>query len=195
MANSRMHSRARRAAFLVCFSATLVLADSVDERIGHTPTSEELREWKVPVLPDGTGLPAGSGNAIGGEKVFLSKCAACHGNHGEGRDPLGPMLVGGIGSLRTRNPMLTVGSYWPYSTSLWDYVQRAMPYPRPGTLTADDTYAVTAYVLYLNGLIKKKTPMNQQTLPRVKMPNRDGFEPDTRPDVHSDGARAVGCKP
>jgi S-disulfanyl-L-cysteine oxidoreductase SoxD len=113
----------------------------------------------------------------------LDKCSACPSGRGEGRDPLGPQLVGGIGTLGSENPIFTLGSYWPYSTSVWDYIHRAMPYSQPGTLSVDDTYAVTAYLLYLNGIISEDQMLNRETLPEIRMPNRDGFLPDPRPDV------------
>lgn len=156
---------------------------SKDDHLGRRPQAEELRRWETAILPDGTGLPVGSGKAVQGERVYSEKCSGCHGDKGEGRDPLGPQLVGGIGTLGSENPVLTVGSYWPYSTSVWDYIHRAMPYYRPGTLSTHDTYAVTAYILYLNGIVSKDQIMNQETLPKVKMPNRDGFIADPRPDV------------
>ena len=154
------------------------------DHFGRIPTAEELRKWETAILPDGTGLPTGSGTVQLGQRVYLRKCAGCHGEKGEGRDPIGPQLAGGVGTLGTKNPVFTVGSYWPYSTSVWDYIHRAMPYyPEPGSLSANETYAVTAYILYLNGIIGKNAVMNEETLPKVKMPNRDGFVPDPRPDV------------
>jgi hypothetical protein len=179
----------RRGAFLAllaCSALSGTVAQTTADHLGRTPTKEELRKWESPILPDGTGLPIGSGNAVRGEAIFVTKCAGCHGTHGEGHDPVGPQLVGGIGSLGTQNPVLTVGSYWPYSTSVWDYIHRAMPYyPSPGTLSVDETYAVTAYILYLNQIIAKDEVMNQLTLPKVHMPNRNGFIADPRPDVHA----------
>jgi cytochrome c len=94
-----------------------------------------------------------------------------------------PALVGGQGTLRGKNPVKTVGSYWPYATTVWDFIHRTMPYARPGSLTPDETYAVTAFILYLNGIVGEKAELNKTTLPRVKMPNRDGFVGDPRPDV------------
>lgn len=174
--------------FVPCLS--WLFAQNAAEHLGRVPTKEEIHKWESPILPDGTGLPVGSGSAVHGEVVFASKCAGCHGERGEGRDPVGPQLVGGTGSLGTRDPVLTVGSYWPYSTSVWDYIHRAMPYyPNPGTLSADETYAVTAYILFLNRIITRDEVMNQQTLPKVRMPNRDGFVSDPRPDVHATGKR------
>jgi cytochrome c len=143
----------------------------------------ELHEWRSTVLPDGAGLPPGSGTPAQGKSIYLDKCSACHGDHGQGSGPLAPQLVGGVGTLKTGNPILTVGSYWPYATTVWDFIRRAMPYSRPGTLTADETYAVTAYLLSLNKIIPPSSVMNRKTLPEVRMPNRDGFVPDPRPDV------------
>ena len=159
-------------------------AETARRALGRAPTREEVLQWDHAVLPDGTGLPHGSGTAVQGEKVYSQNCAACHGARGEGTDELGPQLVGGVGSLKSKTPVLTVGSYWPYSTSVWDYIHRAMPYSKPGSLTADETYAVTAYILYLNGIVKKDEVLNERTLPTVHMPNRDGFIPDPRPDTH-----------
>jgi cytochrome c len=144
---------------------------------------QELREWKSTVLPDGSGLPPGSGTPAQGKRVYLDKCSACHGDQGQGNEPPAPQLVGGIGTLASSSPIRTVGSYWPYATTVWDFIRRAMPYSRPGTLTADETYAVTAYLLSLNKIIPRNAVMDQKTLPAIRMPNRDGFVPDPRPDV------------
>ena len=171
---------------LVASGLSCLFAQNAAEHIGRVPMAEELRKWESPILPNGKGLPIGSGSAVHGEIVFVNKCAGCHGMHGEGHDPVGPQMVGGIGSLGTPNPVLTVGSYWPYSTSVWDYVHRAMPYyPNPGTLSVDETYSVTAYILYLNRIIAREEVMDQQSLPKVRMPNRNGFVSDPRPDVHA----------
>ncbi|HEV2289144.1 MAG TPA: cytochrome c [Candidatus Acidoferrales bacterium] len=151
--------------------------------LGHPPTPEQMRRWGITVLPDGTGLPAGSGTAAEGQIVYADKCSGCHGDHGEGREPLGMRLVGGFGTLRDENPVLTVGSYWPYATTVWDYIYRAMPYAQPGTLTAKQAYSLTAYLLYMNKIIGRNDVMNRKTLAKVRMPNRDGFVPDPRPDV------------
>lgn len=137
------------------------------------------------MLPDGTGLPSGSGTPAQGQTIYQAKCSGCHGDHGQGNGTLGPQLVGGFGTLKSNNPILTVGSYWPYATTVWDFIHRAMPYSRPGTLTANETYAVTAYLLSLNKIIRPNAVMNRETLPEVRMPNRNGFIPDPRPDVSS----------
>jgi len=148
-------------------------------------TEAEIKAKDLTVLPTGAGLPAGHGNAVGGKDLFKEKCAVCHNDHGEGREGQYVALVGGIGSLKTGKPVRTVGSYWPYATTIFDYVRRAMPYDHPRSLSADDVYSACAYILFLNGIITETQEMNEKTLPQVKMPNRDGFVPDARPDVKS----------
>ena len=142
--------------------------------VGRAASVEEIRARDIDVLPDGKGLPSGEDDAAAGRLVFLAKCSRCHGPVGEGSAHY-PQLVGGAGTLGTSHPILTVGSYWPYATTLWDYVHRAMPYPQPGSLTARDTYGVTAYILFLNHVIGEHDVMNAMTLPQVKMPNQAGF--------------------
>jgi mono/diheme cytochrome c family protein len=151
--------------------------------LGRPASPEELKQRDITTLPNGTGLPDGRGTAVQGEAVYREKCASCHGPNGEGNQPQGPQLVGGIGSLATDNPVRTVGSFWPYATSVWDYIHRAMPLNQPGSLSADDTYAVTAFLLNRNKIIEANVVMNKQTLPKIRMPNRNGFVPDARPDV------------
>ena len=141
--------------------------------LGRTPTPQEIRAADISIPPSGAGLPAGSGDAKQGAQVYASKCLACHGEKGAGKPA--DALVGGIGSLATPKPVRTVGSYWPYATTLFDYTRRAMPLQTPKSLTDDEVYAVSAYILYLNGIIAENAPMNAQTLPKVNMPNRDGF--------------------
>jgi S-disulfanyl-L-cysteine oxidoreductase SoxD len=136
----------------------------------------------ITVFPDGRGLPDGRGTVVEGRAVYAARCAACHGARGEGTSS-SPRLVGGRDTLHTPEPVLTVGSYWPYATTLWDYNRRAMPYQRPGSLTVPEVYAVTAYLLHLNGLVAEDAALDQRTLPEVRMPNRDGFVADARPDV------------
>ncbi len=122
--------------------------------------------------PDGSGLPQGSGTVAAGKRLYDSRCAACHGT--DGQQP-GNQLVGGIGSLATNSPFKTVGSFWPYATTLFDYIARSMPYDEQKSLTADETYAVTAYVLNLNGILDEAAILHERNLPGVKMPNRAGF--------------------
>jgi len=140
---------------------------------GAAVSANEIARWDISIPPSGAGLPAGSGDVKRGEAVYVAQCQACHGPKGAGK-PADP-LVGGAGSLATGKPMRTVGSFWPYATTLFDYTRRAMPLNKPLSLTNDEVYAVTAYVLYLNGIVGENAQMNVQTLPQVKMPNRDGF--------------------
>jgi S-disulfanyl-L-cysteine oxidoreductase SoxD len=148
-------------------------APTTGPRLGRVATSQEIAARDISIPPSGAGLPAGSGTAKQGEAVYVAQCQACHGPKGVGK-PADP-LVGGIGSLVTANPVRTVGSFWPYATTLFDYTRRAMPATKPLSLSSDEVYAVTAYLLYLNGLIAENAEMNAKTLPQVKMPNRDGF--------------------
>ena len=140
---------------------------------GRVATAQEVAAWDISIPPSGAGLPAGSGTVKQGEAVYVAQCQSCHGPKGAGK-PADP-LIGGIGSLATAKPVRTVGSYWPYATTLFDYTRRAMPATKPLSLSNDEVYAVTAYLLYLNGIIGESTEMNAKTLPQVKMPNRDGF--------------------
>ena len=141
--------------------------------LGVELTAEQIAAWDINVAPDGAGLPPGSGNARQGAEVFAVKCIACHSTDGEGglNDP----LVGGHGSLNSPEPLRTVGSYWPYAPTVFDYIRRAMPYALPQSLTDDETYALTAYVLQLNGILGEDDVMDAASLPLVEMPNRDGF--------------------
>jgi S-disulfanyl-L-cysteine oxidoreductase SoxD len=162
--------------------------------LGRAASAEELKQRDITVLPDGAGLPDGKGTAAQGEAVYRDKCASCHGPNGEGNQPQGPQLVGGIGSLATDNPIRTVGSFWPYATSVWDYIHRAMPQTQPGSLSAEDTYAVTAFLLNRNKIIEAGEVMNKESLPKVRMPNRDGFVPDARPDVGKNASTSGDSK-
>jgi cytochrome c len=141
--------------------------------LGRVASAEEIKAWSISIPPSGAGLPAGSGTVKQGAAVYAAKCQSCHGANGAGKPA--DALVGGQGTLATNNPVRTVGSYWPYATTLFDYVRRAMPTTAPMSLTNDEVYAVSAYVLNLNGIVGADAVMNAQTLPQVKMPNRDGF--------------------
>ena len=156
-------------------------AQSPKYGVGRPPTAEEIKTWDISVFPDGTGLPEGSGTAAQGKDVYERRCAECHGNNGEGGEQ--GALVGGVGSLDSAKPVKTVVSYWPYATTLWDYTNRSMPFDTPGVLTNDQMYAVVAYVLFLGEVVGENDVLDAKTLPEVKMPNRDGFIPDDRPDA------------
>jgi mono/diheme cytochrome c family protein len=149
--------------------------------VGRPPSAEEIQTWDLTIPPDGQGLPPGSGTAVLGKAVFEERCASCHGETGE--DPKYSRLVGGQGTLATDKPIKTIGSFWQYATTLWSYIHRAQPFDEPGSLTPDQVYAVTAYLLYRNGIIGEQDVMNAKTLPLVQMPNRAGFVPDPRPDL------------
>ena len=135
-----------------------------------------MAPWDISIGPDGVGLPPGRGSAKEGEAVYAAQCQACHGEKGAGKP--NDALVGGMGSLAPgQAPVKTVGSYWPYATTLFDYIRRAMPFPNAKSLKDDEVYAVSAYILHLNGIIGADDAMDAQSLPQVKMPNRDGFVP------------------
>lgn len=136
-----------------------------------TPVELAARDWLV--APDGTEMPPGAGTAAAGESVYVARCLRCHGLGGEGRPA--DRLVGGRGTLTEPRAVKTVGSYWPFATTLFDYVRRAMPYDRPGSLTNDEVYAVVAYLLAENEILDAATELNPRTLPRVVMPNAAGF--------------------
>lgn len=150
---------------------------------GRLATEEEITAWNIDIDPTGAGLPPGRGTVQQGAVLYAGKCAACHGSTGTE----GPKdrLVGGQGSLATPNPIKTIGSYWPYATTLYDYINRAMPLTAPQSLTPDEIYAVISWLLHHNGILPKDAAMDAETLSAVKMPNRAGFVSDPRPDVSS----------
>ncbi|NOR32811.1 MAG: c-type cytochrome [Sulfitobacter sp.] len=147
--------------------------------LGRAALPEEIAAWNLDVHPDGTGLPDGQGDAIIGEEIFAAKCAACHGDFAEGIDNW-PKLAGGMDTLDHKDPLKTVGSYWPYLSTSFDYIRRSMPYGNAGTLTADETYAIVAYILYSNDLIEDDFVLSKDTFLDVEMPNADGFILDDR---------------
>ena len=189
-----------RAVLLVVtlMEASDALAQMPTYGIGRAPTAEEVKAWDLTIPPNGQGLPPGQGTAVLGKDVYADRCAACHGDNGD--DPKYRALVGGRGPLTSAElsenldwllggkPVLTIGRFWPYATTLWSYINRAQPFDEPGSLTHDEVYAVTAYLLYLNGIIGEADVLDARTLPAVKMPNRDGFVPDSRPDVGKSAA-------
>jgi len=157
------------------------------DRIGHfgfgTPaTPEQIAGWDIDIRPDGAGLPEGSGSVEDGEWLYEEQCAECHGSFGEGVGRY-PILAGGQGSLKDERPTRSVGSYWPYTSTLFDYIYRAMPFTMPESLSVDETYAVTAYVLYLNDLVEDDLVLDHTNLASIRLPNEPNFVPDPRPDV------------
>jgi len=165
---------------LLCWSAPSDAADA-GYGLGRAATGEEIARWNIDVRADGAGLPPGSGTVFEGEGLYARRCAACHGPRAEG----GPMdrLVGGQGSLAAAKPVRTIGSFWPHATTLFDYVRRTMPFDAPQSLTTNEVYALTAYLLFLNQIVPESTTLDAATLPYVPMPNRLGFTDDPRPDV------------
>jgi S-disulfanyl-L-cysteine oxidoreductase SoxD len=149
--------------------------------IGRTAAPAEIAGWNIDVDRYGNNLPPGSGTVNHGHDVFDQQCAACHGAKGEGG--VGDQLVGGQGTLATPKPVRTVGSYWPYAPTLFDYIRRAMPQNAPQSLSNDDVYAVSAYILSLNGIVPADATLDAKSLAAVRMPNRNGFGGDPRPDV------------
>jgi S-disulfanyl-L-cysteine oxidoreductase SoxD len=147
-------------------------------KLGRTPTEAEVKAWDHAVGPEGKELPAGSGSAVEGAKVFAAKCSFCHGKNAEGIFPW-PRLAGGVGTLNTPTPIRSSGSYLPYATTIWDFINRAMPRDAEGTLSPGEVYAVTAFILFKNGIIKETDVLDKKSLVEVKMPNRDGFFPTT----------------
>ncbi|MGB0519131.1 MAG: c-type cytochrome, partial [Candidatus Puniceispirillaceae bacterium] len=174
---------------LVLTSAPALPADR-PFNLGKIATAKEVAGWDIDVRPDGLGAPVGMGNAIDGEEVYADLCAACHGDFGEGVDRW-PELVGGEGSLDTHDPLKTTGSYWPYASTLYDYVYRAMPFGESQSLSYDETYQIVAFLLYMNDIIEDDFDVSHENIGTIEMPNRDGFfMPDPRPD-----AQAVNVEP
>ena len=169
------------------FASTVYAQDPGHYGLGRIATEEEIAGWDIDVRPDGLGLPEGSGSVSVGEGLYEAQCASCHGLFGEGEGRW-PILAGGYGTLMDDRPQKTVGSYWPYASTLWDYTRRAMPFTAPQSLSVDETYAITAYVLYLNEIVDEDFVLTRENFSEIEMPNKDGFFHDDRPDV-----KAVAC--
>jgi mono/diheme cytochrome c family protein len=183
--------RLRMAAFAVLALACATPAQAQSPYdIGRAATPAEIAGWNIDIDRNGDNLPPGSGSVSRGGEVFDQQCAACHGPKGEGG--VGDRLVGGQGTLATPNPVRTVGSYWPYAPTLFDYIRRAMPQNAPQSLSNEDVYAVSAYILRLNGLLPADATLDAKSLSAIKMPNRNMFVGDSRPDVRNPACMA-GC--
>ncbi len=180
---------------IVLLTATASLAQTPSyTNVGRTPTKEEIQAWDISAGPDGKGLPPGQGSAKDGAPIFAAKCAVCHGPAGEGAK-IGPRLVGGtadLETLTTLRPVRSIGGYWPYATTVWDFINRAMPRGQSGTLTANEVYALTAFILAKSNIIKEDDVLDPMTLPKVQMPNRNGFVPPRFADIPDEKKR--GCK-
>jgi S-disulfanyl-L-cysteine oxidoreductase SoxD len=179
----------------ILLSASVVLAQTPSyTNVGRTPTKEEIQAWDIGIGPDGKGLPAGQGSAKEGAPIFAAKCAVCHGAEGKGA-AIGPRLTGAkadFETLTTVRPVRSVGGYWPYATTVWDFINRAMPRGQSGTLTPNEVYSVTAFILAKNDIIKEDDVLDAKTLPKVQMPNRNGFVPEKFADIPDEKKR--GCK-
>lgn len=173
---------------LFSVTATLALSTAAGAQesygLGTPATDEQIAGWHIDVLPDGTGLPAGSGTVMQGKHVYEAQCLSCHGANLKGV-AFWPALVGGKGSLASDKPVKSIGSYWPYATTLYDYIHRAMPFTAPQSLSNDEVYSVTAYLLHMNGILDENATLDEKSLPEIKMPNRDGFYVDDRPDTQN----------
>ena len=171
---------------LIMISLSISFSAHAENRkynIGKLATKTEVAGWDIDVRPDGVGAPKGSGNAIDGEEIYVNRCAACHGDFGEGVDRW-PALVGGDGTLASHDPEKTTGSYWPYASTIFDYVYRSMPFGEAQTLTHDETYKIVAYLLNMNEIIDENFVLSEKNIGKIKMPNASGFSlPDPRPDV------------
>ena len=160
-------------------AAALALSSSVASaqapNFGTPITEADVRAWDISIMPDGSNLPPGSGTPEQGARIFAAKCAVCHGENGKGGT--NAALVGGMPLTNGIDTPKTIANFWPYATTLFDFTRRAMPWQQPRTLTDDEVYALTAYILSLNKIVGPNDVMNAQTLPKVRMPNRDGFIP------------------
>jgi mono/diheme cytochrome c family protein len=179
---------------LLAATTVAVAQTSSYSNVGRTPAKEEIQAWDISVGPDGKGLPPGSGTAKEGAPIFATKCAVCHGPAAEG-GAIGTRLAGDKAlqeTLTTLKPVRTVGSYWPFATTIWDYIGRAMPRNQAGTLSANQIYALTAFILYKSNIIQESDVMDAKTLPKVQMPNRNGFIPQRFEDIPDERKR--GCR-
>ena len=151
--------------------------------LGREATPEEVKAWDIDVRPDGQGLPKGQGKVSDGEKIYAEQCASCHGDFGEGVDRW-PVLAGGADTLASDDPVKTIGSYWPYASTVFDYIHRAMPFGNAQSLSADETYALTAYVLYMNDIIEDESfVLSDKNFTSIRLPNENNFIKDARPDT------------
>ena len=180
-----MYDLVKSVTFLITFIfiANLVNANERKFNLGKVASKKEVAGWNIDVRPDGMGAPKGSGNAIKGEEIYAEACASCHGDFGEGIDRW-PELVGGENTLDTHDPVKTTGSYWPYASTIYDYIYRAMPFGAAQSLSHDETYQIVAYLLYMNEIIEEDFTLSDKNIGKIKMPNRNGFLlPDPRPDI------------
>lgn len=168
-------------------------ADAGNYSLGRNATADEVRAWDIDVRPDGQGLPEGKGTVAQGEELFQERCAACHGDFGEGIDRW-PVLAGGQDSLKSERPEKTIGSYWPYLSTAYDYIYRAMPFGDAQSLSADETYAIVAYLLHMNDLVDGEFELNKSNFTSIRLPNEKNFVEDPRPDTTRHSAAKICMK-
>lgn len=184
-------SRFLKALALSAAAAALAAPAAADTLgLGRAATEAEIAAWDIDIRPDGQGLPVGSGDVETGEELFVDLCASCHGDFGEGVDRW-PVLAGGLGTLDTDDPVKTVGSYWPYLSTVYDYVHRAMPFGNAQSLSDDEVYAITAYILYSNDLVEDDFELSNENFTEVRLPNEENFFMDDRAESPLFGAREV----
>lgn len=164
---------------LLALAAPALAQSATKSGLGRAALAEEIKAWNIDVRPDGQGLPPGKGSVKEGEKLFLERCATCHGEFGEGAGRY-PVLAGGHGSLKAANPEKTIGSFWPFASTAFDYINRAMPFGNAQSLTPDETYAIVAYLLQLNDLVKEDFVLTKENFTTVKLPNVGAFYDDDR---------------
>jgi cytochrome c len=169
----------RECAWMMVAMFAMTAAHAEGLGLGHTPDAETLGAADTAIGPRGVELPPGRGSVAEGAQLYAQQCAACHG--ATGREGPDPVLVGGQGSLSSDKPVQTIGSFWPYATTVFDYIRRAMPFTAPGSLRDEQVYALTAFLLAANGVVPQDTVLERERLAAVRMPNRDGFTPDPRP--------------
>lgn len=187
-------SRLRNGLLLVALLAFALPAGAQTKKtgLGRAALAEEIAAWDIDVRPDGAGLPVGRGSVKQGEEIYLERCAACHGEFGEGAGRY-PVLAGGQGTLNKENPDKTVGSFWPYASTVFDYVRRTMPFGNAQSLTADETYALTAYILNMNDLVKEDFELSKENFAKVQLPNAANFYDDDRETTEKAFWKANPC--
>ena len=172
--------------YVICLLFLSLKPSNSGERkfnLGELATKEEIVGWDIDVRPDGFGAPIGSGNAFDGEEIYSDRCGFCHGDFGEGIDRW-PELIGGEDSLDSHDPIKTTSSYWPYASTMYDYIYRAMPFGEAQSLTVNETYNIVAYLLYMGDIIEEEFELSHENIGLINMPNKNGFLlPDPRPDI------------
>ena len=187
-------SKLLAAGILLVGSAPALAQTPSFSNVGRAATKEEIQAWDIAVAPDGKGLPPGQGTAKEGAVIFEAKCAVCHGQAAEG-GKIGPTLLGGkndIETFTTLRPVRSIGGYWAFATTVWDYINRAMPRNQGGSLRPDEVYALTAFILMKNGIIRESDVLDAKSLPKIQMPNRNGFVPQRFEDIPDERKR--GCR-